>query len=154
VYWSIVDDEKFAAIYDDDRHLATWLRLLLIADQAHPSSPAIPTGCRKASIAALVEAELIDLGTGNRYRVHGLDAERERRRIAATSRGPNGTPTVTGRSPDGIQTRGLRRDETRRDETSRARNGTLNAEISSEIGKHYGDYDVPTLAAIEARKRA
>lgn len=120
VYWSIIDDPRFVSVYDDDRHLATWLRLLLIADQAHPSSPHLPTGCRKASVAALVEAGLIVLGTGYRYRVHGLDAERERRRVAATSRGPSGDRTVSKRGPNGIQTQGLRRDETRQDETKRA----------------------------------
>lgn len=122
VYWSIVDDPKFATIYDDDRHLATWLRLLLIADQAHPASAPIPANCRKVSIAALADAGLIDLGAGHRFRVHGLDVERERRRLAATSRGASRDHSVTTRGPNGIQTRDVRRDEneTRRDETTRA----------------------------------
>lgn len=131
VYWSVVDDPKFASIYDNDHHLATWLRLLLVADQSHPASANVPSGTRRPSVVALAEAGLIDLGTGSRFRVHGLDAERERRRIAATSRGapvdrpptgrgPNGHQTVTRPDPTGIQTRGLRRDEveTRRDETT------------------------------------
>ena len=120
VYWSIVDDPKFADIYDDDRHLACWLRLLLIADQAHPASANIPAGTRRASILALTEAGLVSIGTGSRFRITGLDAERERRRVAATNRGPKGNRTVPERDPDGIQTPGLRRDEreTRRDETS------------------------------------
>jgi hypothetical protein len=127
VYWSIVDDAKFAAIYDDDRHLATWLRLLLVADQSHPASANIPTGTRRASVAALSAAGLIDLGTGSRYRIHGLDAERERRRIAATSRGqkqpepsPSGHRPVPEPSPNGPDTTGLSRGkgETSRDETT------------------------------------
>lgn len=125
VYWSIVDDPKFETVYDNDNHLASWLRLLLIADQSHPSSAYLPANVRKASVVILADVGLIDLLPRNRFRVHGLDAERERRRIAATSR----PPTVTTRVPDGDRTvtergplvpgtTGLRRDEdkTRRDE--------------------------------------
>jgi hypothetical protein len=131
VYWSIVDDPKFVTIYDSDTHLAAWLRLLLIADQAHPASAHLPSNVRRSSVKALAECELIDLLPGSRYRVHGLDAERERRRLAATSRppmpprrGPNGTQTVPEPGPLPPGTTGLRRDETRRgvdeDETSLA----------------------------------
>lgn len=124
VYWSIIDDPKFATIYDDDHHLAAWLRLLLIADQAHPASAHLPSNVRRASVKALADVGLVDL-TAGRYRIHGLDAERGRRREAATrlrtipyptgpQAGPNGTPELP-------YTPGRRRDETRRDETSRAR---------------------------------
>jgi hypothetical protein len=123
VYWSIVDDPKFVTIYDHDSHLAAWLRLLLIADQAHPASAHLPANVRKASVAALADVELIDLLPGGRYRIHGLDEERRRRREAATSRPgttrpPNGPRPGTERSPTGIQTPGLRRAEveTRQDE--------------------------------------
>lgn len=131
VYWSIVDDPKFVSIYDDDHHLAAWLRVLLIADQAHPASAHLPTNVRRASVKALADAGLIDLQPNHRYRVHGLDAERERRKIAATSRGPAGQPpptgsgpdgdqTGTGRSPGGIQTPGLSLDETSQADESQA----------------------------------
>jgi hypothetical protein len=123
VYWEIVDDPKFALIYDHDAHLAAWLRLLLIADQAHPASAHLPSSVRRSSIKALSEAELIDLLPGSRYRIHGLDAERQRRKDAATSRpplgptrGPNGHHSGTERSPLVSDTRGLRRDETSQDE--------------------------------------
>lgn len=126
VYWSIVDDPKFVSVYDDDHHLAGWLRLLLIADQAHPASAHLPANVRRATIRVLADVELIDLLPGARYRVHGLDAERERRRLAATSRPgkgteppPNGPQTGTERSPNGSGTTGLRRDETRQAETRR-----------------------------------
>lgn len=124
VYWSIVDDPKFVTIYDSDAHLAAWLRLLLIADQAHPASAHLPANVRKSSVKALAECELIDLA-GSRYRIHGLDAERERRRIAATSRPPtggkrppDGDQTVPGPDPTGSYTPGLSRgrDETRQAE--------------------------------------
>ena len=119
VYWSIVDDPKFATIYDDDRHLATWLRLLLVADQAHPASAPIPHGVRKVSLTALVDAGLVDLGTGHRYRIRGLDAERARRKAFATSRPPSGGDSGTERDPNGFHTKGLRRDEGSKDEVSR-----------------------------------
>lgn len=93
VYWQIIDDPKFEFVYDSDAHLATWLRLLLVADQAWPASAPIPATCRKASIRVLVDAGLVDLTNGGRYRIHGLDAERTRRRDAARS-GPK-------RDPDG-----------------------------------------------------
>ena len=105
VYHSIVDDPKFAAIYDDDHRLATWLRLLIVAEQAYPASANIPTGTHRASIAALADCGLIDLGTGSRYRVHGLASERDMRsqsarNAAAVRWHSNGT---------------ARRDETRQD---------------------------------------
>lgn len=119
VYWSIVDDPKFVPIYDDDHHMATWLRLLIAADALWPASCPIPGNARKSSVSALVKAGLIDLGTGYRFRVHGLDAERGRRRDAARTppkRGPNGTHTEPeGDSRPGTKTR---RDETSQDEQS------------------------------------
>jgi hypothetical protein len=117
VYWAIIDDEKFKSIYDDNNHLASWMRLLLIADQAWPASAHMPANVRRASVAALVKAELIDLLDGGRYRIRGLDAERARRRMAAT-RDPIGVQPGRKRDPDGLRTPGLSRDEVRRDETS------------------------------------
>ncbi len=83
IYHSIIDDAKFATIYDDDRRLATWLRLLIVAEQAYPASGNIPTGTHRASLSALVDAGLLDLGAGSRFRVHGLDDERTWRSDAA-----------------------------------------------------------------------
>jgi hypothetical protein len=78
VYYSIIDDPKFVDIYDDDHHLAAWLRLLLGADAVWPASAHLPTNVRRASVRALVDVGLVDV-SGHRYRLHGLDAERERR---------------------------------------------------------------------------
>ena len=115
VYHSIVDDPKFAAIYDDDHRLATWLRLLIVAEQAYPASANIPTGTHRASVAALADCGLIDLGTGSRYRVHGLASERDMRsqsarNAAAVRWHSNGN---TGGMLDET-----RRDEHRQDKTS------------------------------------
>ena len=99
VYWSIIDDPKFSAIYDDDHHLSAWLRLLLAADQSWPASAHIPAGCQRSSIAALVTAGLIDRA-GSRYRVHGLDAERAKR--SESGRNAAALRWHSGRNTDGI----------------------------------------------------
>lgn len=134
VYHSIVDDPKFSTVYDDDRRLATWLRLLIVAEQAYPASANIPQGTHGASVLALVEAGLIDLGTGSRYRVHGLEAERSRRSDQAREAGLASARSrlvattvqrpFNDRSPSPATTVQLdkqRRDETSKDETTRER---------------------------------
>lgn len=83
VYWSIIDDPKFETIYDHDAHLAAWLRLLIIADQAWPAPAHLPRGVRETSVKALTKAGLIEIQAGDRYRIHGLNAERARRRADA-----------------------------------------------------------------------
>ena len=122
VYHGIVDDPKFATIYDDDRRLATWLRLLIVAEQAYPASAYIPAGTHRASVTALVDAGLIDLGTGSRFRVHGLASERAMRshsaRIAAAVRWQSDSNASTRRERDET-----RQDEDKEDARERA-NGT------------------------------
>jgi uncharacterized protein YbdZ (MbtH family) len=120
VYWAVVDDPKFATIYGDDHHLATWLRLLMAADALWPASCSLPANARKASVKALSDAGLIDILPFG-FRVRGLDAERGRRREAArsgTGRHPDGTPPV----PSGVQDAGPKPSytETHRAEPSRA----------------------------------
>lgn len=129
IYHSIVDDPKFAAVYDDDRRLATWLRLLIVAEQAHPASAYIPEGTNRGALTALVDCGLVDIGTGRRFRIHGLDAERTRRGDAARVGG-----LASGRSRSverPLNERGTkhelaetRRDEHRRDEHPRAQSAT------------------------------
>jgi hypothetical protein len=96
VYWSVIDDPKFAEVYDDDHALACWLRLLIAADALWPAPASLPASARKSAVALLVRVGLVDLQIGGRYRIHGLDAERGRRRDAATRPGTN-------RDPDGTQ---------------------------------------------------
>lgn len=102
VYWSIVDDPKFSHVYDDDRALATWLRLLLLADQAYPASATLPRGVNEKALRILVGAELVDLGSGHRFRIHGLDSERARRRpaVAGPAPGPVLNRATTGPEQD------------------------------------------------------
>lgn len=85
LYLELVDDDKFrnSGIYDNDHHFAAFCRLLMIAEGAWPASAHLPITARRTSIKALSDAGLIDLQDKGRYRVHGLDAERERRSYQA-----------------------------------------------------------------------
>lgn len=128
IYWSIIDDPKFASVYDDDRRLATWLRLLMVADQAYPASPSVPFGTDKKTLNHLVECGLIILGTGYRFRIKGLDAERTRRRPPNAGPPPVPDPFPSGPGPtpdrDGLGHESVAkpsRDETSKDETRTAR---------------------------------
>lgn len=76
VYYRIVDDPKFAEVFDHDARLATWLRLLLLADGTYPAPAPIPFGVSKAALAHLVSVGLVDLEPGNRFRIHGMAGER------------------------------------------------------------------------------
>lgn len=79
IYWAVMDDPKFDGIREDMRHFGSWSLLLLTADMAWPASAYVPPTVPKASLAALIACGLIDPLSGSRYRVHGLDAEREAR---------------------------------------------------------------------------
>jgi hypothetical protein len=103
VYWSVMEDPKFDGIREDPRLFGSWSLLLIAADMAHPSPAYLLPTVTRASVNRLAEAGLIDLLDGFRYRVHGLDAERERRRTAATTRGPSGDRPVPVRDPLGYQ---------------------------------------------------
>jgi hypothetical protein len=96
-YHDLIDDTKFADIYPDDHHYATWSRLLMIADQAWPSSAHLPSTARKASVAKLVEVGLVDVLPNGRFRLHGLEAERQRRSEVGRAGGiASGRSRVTG----------------------------------------------------------
>lgn len=88
VYYRIVDDPKFADVFDHDARLATWLRLLLLADGTYPAPAPIPFGVNKAALNHLVAVGLVDLEPGSRFRIHGMEAERGVRgeRAAAAAR--------------------------------------------------------------------
>ena len=101
VYWSVFDDERFVTIRGDVRHFGSWLTMLLVADMAYPSSAFIPPIIPRGSLAALVDAGLVEPQAGGMFRLHGLQTERERRADAAR-RGPNRDPTGTRR---GVKTR-------------------------------------------------
>lgn len=121
LYWSVFDDERFDTIRGDMRHFGSWSVMLLVADMAYPASAFVPPVVPKASLTALVDAGLIEPQLGGLFRVHGLQAERERRADAARRGGR--------RDPDGTQTGGNR--PPRRDETRRGRDKGIQRGTSS-----------------------
>ena len=146
VYWQCVDDERFAHVWDDDRALAAWLRLLVAADMAWPASATLYHGIRPASLRTLVDAGLVDMQTAGRYRIHGLDKERLSRADDARSSAnirwhgraeglPSHTDDDYARSADALPSHPVSnaermpsRDETRRDEQRRDENHAKHAE--------------------------
>lgn len=118
---------EFDAVWKDDHALATWTRLLLLADASWPMRPPVPRSVRPKPLAVLVDAGLVVV-TGDCYTIRGLDAERTRRSDAGRSavevrwKNARNTDVDTAVLP--------RRDETRRDEITpppqvgRRENGT------------------------------
>lgn len=117
-YWSVMEDPKFDGIREDCRLFGAWSLLLIAADMAHPSPAYLLPTVPRSAVVRLTEAGLIDLLDGHRYRIHGLDAERERRRVAATTRGPSGDRPVPKREANGQQAKQSKA-ETRQDEATR-----------------------------------
>jgi hypothetical protein len=99
---------EFPDVYGDDRTLASWVRLLVVADASWPLRPPLPRSIRPKPLSCLVSAGLVILD-GEGYTVRGLDAERNRRsnagRIGAVMR------WQSERNANAML------DETRRDET-------------------------------------
>jgi hypothetical protein len=101
VYYSIVDDPKFETVYDDDAALATWLRLLIVADGTYPAPAPVPLSVRRRAFDMLVGAGIVDVCVGSRYRIHGLEGEREKRSEAGRAGGiarANAQRTLSERS--------------------------------------------------------
>ena len=83
VYHSVMDDPKFDGIREDCRTFGAWVLLLIVADMSWPATSFVPPTVPRACVARLQAVHLIDLYPGRRYRVHGLDAEREKRSHSA-----------------------------------------------------------------------
>ena len=128
IYHSVEDDPKFVTVYDNDRMLAAWVRLLIEADKAHPSTAHIPEGTNRTAVRVLAELGIIDLGTGSRYRIHGLDAERAARSSSARVGGLASGRSRAVEQPLNDRSTNVqlntRRVETRQDEQSAGSNGT------------------------------
>jgi hypothetical protein len=103
VYHAIVDDPKFADVFDSDAALATWLRLLIVADQAWPASAHLPGNVKRRTFDLLVRVGLVDALPGWRYRIHGLDSERgarsDKARNAAAKRWHSGSSATASDVP-------------------------------------------------------
>jgi hypothetical protein len=83
VYYRIIDDPKFANVFDDKGTLGWWVTLLLAADATYPAPAHLPRKIKDATLAKLTEAGLVDLLDGERYRIRGLASERDTRAEAA-----------------------------------------------------------------------
>ncbi|HEY4895230.1 MAG TPA: hypothetical protein VII01_03995 [Solirubrobacteraceae bacterium] len=114
VYYSIVNDERFANVYHDARHLGTWLQLLMVADAMYPADAPMPAYVNRASVKVLVECGILEELPFRHYRVHGLASEREKRSHAA--RIANAVRWDSERTPKGVPSRA----EQRQDEQSQA----------------------------------
>jgi len=129
VYYSIVNDERFADIYHDARHLGTWLQLLLVADAMFPAASPLPAYVDSDSVKVLVEAGLIEEMPHQHFRVHGLEAERDMRshsaRNAAAKRWQSDrTPTRGGSAMLAEQEQEQEQEQSRSSGAPASRNGT------------------------------
>ena len=107
IYWCVMDDTKFDGIREDVRLFGSWSLMLVVADMAWPAPAFVPPAVPPRALASLVDCGLIDLLTGRRYRVHGLDAEREKR--SQLARNAAAMRWHSGRNADDV----LDEDETR-----------------------------------------
>lgn len=140
VYYRIIDDPKFADVFDDDARIACWLRLLLLADGTWPAPAPVPANVKRGPFQHLVRVGLVDLVAGGRFRIHGMDPERGERRAkaqkAALSRHGNSSAdavrpqsdssaNANGRADDGIMhSAPLRSEPLQPAPRQRARNGS------------------------------
>lgn len=123
IYWSVMDDEKFVDVYRDDAAFALWVRLLMTADALWPAAAPLPRVAKTKALGMLVNAGIVDIVLGDRYRIHGLDAERNRRADVARNgpkRDPDGRQTGPGREANGSQAKPSQaKNEPSQDETPR-----------------------------------
>ena len=85
VYYSIQDDPKFDRVRGSVALLGTWLRLLMAADAVWPASADLPRSLQSGHVRVLVDCGLVDELPEHRFRIHGLDSERNARRNAASN---------------------------------------------------------------------
>lgn len=83
IYWRYQTDPKFDSIREDVAVMGAWLALLVAADRSWPTPAYVPSFVPRRCLERLVAAELVDLDGRHRFRIHGLDRERERRATQA-----------------------------------------------------------------------
>ncbi len=76
VYYDLA--REFPAIWADNTLLATWLRLLVIADSLWPLRAPVPRSTNQDALDSLVKAGLIEIA-GDEFTVKGLDKGRQQR---------------------------------------------------------------------------
>lgn len=103
--------DEFPEVWANDRALASWVRLLRIADASWPTRPPLPRSAKGIPLRMLTEAGLVTI-VGECYLMRGLDAERNRRKDAAARAAD--LRWQSARNADALP----RRIETRKDETN------------------------------------
>lgn len=85
VYYSIAADPKFRGMKLDVK--GAWLDLLILADSTYPVPAPLPRWLSRRHQDELVERGLVDLHDEERFTIHGLAAEREKRASVARAGG-------------------------------------------------------------------
>ena len=83
VYHTVINDVRFADVIGDDAAMGTWIKLLVAADAAWPASAFLPRWVRPKPLSVLTRAGIVEV-SGDLYRIHGLDPERETRAVRAS----------------------------------------------------------------------
>ena len=109
----------YPQVWFDPTALGTWLRMLVLADQAWPTMPELPRALRRADLEILTGCGLVILEPNHRYRIKGYELERTQRQAHAQAaaagrwnghdedsagnarRSPRGTPP--GNAPSNAQ---------------------------------------------------
>lgn len=85
----------YPTVYYSPTALSTWVRLLVGADEAWPSTPELPAAVRRADLDALQGCGLVSVLPGRTYNLKGYVTERgerqEKARNAAVARYKNGS---------------------------------------------------------------
>jgi hypothetical protein len=76
-------------VWRDDEALATWVRLLVVAEAMWPAVPEIPRSAKDASVRKLVRSGLVIPVAPFGFCIKGLNAERSARSIAGRIAGEN-----------------------------------------------------------------
>lgn len=129
--------KEFPDVWADDRALATWVRLLYIADASWPMDPPLPRSVRGKPLQALIDSGLVSL-IGECYTMRGLNAERTRRKDAAARAAA--LRWHSGSNADALPRR-------TRDETST----NTNAEHSADAEDHDGRDDLEAFLLVTRR---
>ncbi|HVM30746.1 MAG TPA: hypothetical protein VM305_08290 [Candidatus Limnocylindrales bacterium] len=140
--------ENFPQVWDSDRLLATWLRLFALADKLWPSPAEMPRGVNTAAVKQLVAVGLVEFLPRHRFKVRGLDAQRQRRKDAAKNAADTRWGNATGNAVSTTESNAPaslgampRADARPRPQSGNGiGNGNLSpgVEGSGEAGDHYG----------------
>lgn len=108
--------EEFPEVYANDQSLATWIRLLLLADASWPMRPPLPRSAKMRAIQHLAMVGLIEVVGDEQYTVRGLDAERTRRRDAGRTGAAKRWESERNANAPAVAMPRRERDETSKDE--------------------------------------